>query len=1596
MTDAPRTDDAGPASGLGSATELRRILEAELAASNEAPRQAILLYELGSLEEREGHEAEAVRDYLQSYNRDPDFRPPLFALIALFERRRSTKNLLRLYDAEAKSATEDREVASALADKAATLIDHLGDDDGGLAQLAEAVERAPDDPALALLLEHERRAHGDVEGALEAVLARAELTADPVLASLLRLEVGLARERAGDVDGALSMLRSAVTTPAARWRVLHQLERVARRHRRHPELVVALEGRAKLAAADARGEDKGQASGAFSVPRFVDRARAAALGAALYREAARLRVAHLGDVSGALRDLEEGIALVGDDDPLLRHDRMLACELLGDVDQAGLEADRLLALGVEGAYAAALHFRRAERAQAAGDRDEAVRSLQAATLANADGAVAAATLEDLLAASGEVEPAIDAILARARAGADDEARSRGLWEAAQLARDTLGDLPRAAGLYLEAAEASADPVPILRELWAAAARGGDLHLASTALERLLDEDLEDGERGALLLALHDLHRHDRSDPRAAVAVLWRALEAPAATPWAPDLARLYGATEDEGALLAQGHQGLAARAGDAETAAAHLCAAARALVRAGRPDEAIAALRDATARSPGHPYAVALLEAVLGERGDAEAVAKVLREAADASDTPRAVERRLLLAGAAAEAAGDTERAAAAYREAAERVPTSVGPAFALLRLAESQRNDALLGTALEALAARERERGEPGAHSLALGEYRDLVQGDAAGAAEALTEALSSGEVALQAAVDLALLGGANGTGEARLEGLRRLTAGLSGALRTVIDREVAGTALLGKADIPLAEATLDRLAVEAPGDPWAQLALLRLRGAQASRAAERPARWQSLAEATDDPVAAAQLTLQGLRARVALEGAEALDDAVLVAHEVAASVPDDVAAALALDETLGPGDDPDARARVLAQRLEGTDDPAARLSLELALGRTLVAAGRSREALEVLLRVAAADNDDLASWEAIRVAAREAEAWEPLVEACDRLAQLLDDPELRMALWEESAAVLMDELAQSDRAERRLRRVLALDARRPVAFGRLHDLLAEHGDEAGLLELVSDRIEILDDGDELARLYYEQARLLRSLGLREEALGALENLLLLDEEHVGGLALRVELLVQDEQWAPAVGSLQALARARDVPASQRRIARLGAADFLEHRLQAPEEALAELEAVEAMGRADRALHERMASLAEDIGDADRAVAHLAEAVRTAEAPEVIASLERRMAALHEVAREDHGAAIEAYSRALAAAPTDLDAAEAATRLLDDMGRQDLSDRFAAAVRGELYEDPTDPEALRRLARAGRWVSDGALEGAALSVLVALGQADPHEASLFEGLRRPTPDGPPLDNLTFSLLIAPGFDDPALHLARAVAPGLAAVDGTEPSAFGAGRGTLVQGADPLLEELAHLATLLGAPAGALHRGGDDAGRLELLPYAKGGPAWLLGPAVGAPLSPEARFVVGRLAFGLRFGVAPFVRRGPEAATTAVLAAAVVAGHPLPRAEGRDDVAELARRLSRALPRRTRKSLAPLVEPLLHGWSVTAWTQALHRSADRVGVLLAGDVGPGLRRLLDGPVVPEVVRASKEARLLLDFWLSAESVNARRRWWSEP
>ena len=1561
----------------GSSVDTAKVaaLRAEMEASGtDRGRQAMLAYEIGrTIEDGGGGEASAVREYLGAYNLDPAFRPPLFELVRMFERRRSFKNLARLYEAELKSATTASEKSSALLDRASLFEDHLGQSDAAGPLFEQAAAEDPDGVTALLMLERRARVAGNAEGARSALEGLARRTKTAALRTILCVELAREKERTGDVDGAIETLRDAVRAGTEeRPRALRALEDVARKHGRAPELVAALEARAVLDSTDEKGQPDALAA---------------------WIEAARIRLDRLGDAEGARATIDRAL-LLAPDEPALRRAHMLASESASDLTAAAADAAMLQQLVGADQTVAAFLLREAEAAQASGDVAAARSALDRALAAEPRSAVLRAMHDDLSLALGE----IDAVVARLEsdaASAEPEAKAALLARAASFAANVAGDAPRAAALLVRAADASADPAPILRELLAVGLTLAHGATTNEAITRLLVKS-DDAEEKA---ALHHARYAALAISGAGTEDIKKALDAAIAdgAAWAITASRVLSAADGDHNRLGRAHTLLAERTADADTGAAHLVAAARAFARADRHDDAVAALRKALERAPGHRYAVALLEEIYRRKGDADAVVRILSEAAEADTTGRAREAQLLVAGAAAESAGDLDLAAKTYEDALSRDTKAIAPLLALRALAEKRGDAAAEARTLAALAEHELAAGGAGRFNLELGEYRRDAGASADEIAAPLRAALEAKETRISAAFDLALLPVPAGSPPAaRIEALTMLLGLSTDASRVAIGHELLQEAI-GARDVGLAARVSAILEPDGSDtvDVFARIAAVRMTAGDVGKLAARARAVEALAGAmSDTPEVAAELLLHASRIELLADNADS--DAVLRAADIADRAPGSLVAALAAVEALGDEDDLSERATALALWAPHTRG-AVQHSIEAGAARLLALSGRSEEALPMLRAIFDRDSNDFASAEMLRVAARDEQSWPDVVRACDRLAEATEG-ELRAQLLEEASAVLMDHLQEDDAAEPRLRVAIGMDPARPIAYARLHDVLADRGDEAGVLGLVSARIEVTDDPVELAPLFYEQARMHRSLGDHEGAFSALENLLLLESEHLGGLALLVELHVQSEQFAEAVDALRQIASAEGVPASQRRIARLGAADFLDKKLDDIRGALAELRQIEELGLADRALYERVATLAERLGDLDRASDALERGAEVERDPMKKAAVERRLAKLEMESRGRREHALAAYRRAIRSQPTDLESLRAASALISDaVERRLLTEGPEAAFRVQLDKDPLDEKALRALVSVADARGDRALATAVMRTLVATGIATTEErASLddTEIVRPPTPT-PALTDTRFAALmtepLAPASAGAVGEIVLAAIETLTEADRLEPSTFGLARGDLAKPGTPLVDETLAIAAKFGAAAGDVWIGGRDPNLVTVIPVYKGKPAWILG-ANAASLAPaDRRFRIGVLAAGLRLGVGPLALRvlsgGSDEVATQLFGMCVAAGAPLAASEGRAGLADAGRVLGKAIGRRARRAVTEAVPRVGDGGRpLLAWARALTVTLARVGSLAAGDPAPSI-------MIAQLERGAAGAldtRSVAGFWVASSTLALRR------
>lgn len=1545
-----------------------RQLRAEAERSADRTAKAALLYEAGYLHEMVLHQpAQAAQDYLAAYNVDNRSRLPLHALVRMFERRRSYKNLARLYEAELRSARSAAERGTAHVDLAALgLI--IGDTGSVQRELEQAVEHEPKTDA-SLLLEWNRRAAGDHEGYVRALELRIESCDDATQRGALLLELASLREARGEIEAALAALRDAALSPEpAEELYTVELARFAREHGFAEELADANERRAaRLGFELTQREQEREVD-----PLRLDRLRAQAV--ASWYEAARLRCTLLGDPLGALRALDSAVSFAPDH-LLLKQLRMLAYDLLEDRELAAAEASGLLAHGIEGEHAAALHFRLAERALVADEGELARDKLREAIQAAGGSAAAEAILDDLLLDEGRDDERIAQRESALNGSAEHALEALG--EAAQIAAHVQGDREKTRALYERADAMAPASEVLLREAYGTALDTGDDELARFALDRLLALELAPDERGALV---H--HRYELADAADRLSLV--DAELLRERPEVPRGALVQAAQARDHARLAELHEALARAAEDDEERIAERCAAARAWLRAGEPARARALLEAVVHEAPAQRYALTLLEEVLRSEGDSAGAIELLRGVAAQHESARDTELHLLSAGAAAELAGDAAGASASYRDAAAarggKDEGSNGALWALFRLARRTHDVPLERSAREALSARELARGGVGLEALLLAEQLDLVEQEPAAAQAHLVPALDDPDVGHHAAIALAL--SRTAPIEVRERALELLATRATDSLRPALLRQLGGELVAHGARPARVLDLAERVSLFRPEDRWAIWARTHTRLAHQE---DDPSALERLAAVTPDPSIADVARAEALWSRTLAAPeqpiAESLEALPPTPEELGSELGAELAATLAA--IASPAHDANLRAQAL-ERLARDAEPELRPRALLALARAQLGRDDASAAIATLEELLGVEPTLLAGWELAYVAARKTEHTELLARAAEQLAEHLDG-EHALPLLEEAADVYIDQLDDLASGERLLTRALALEPTRAHAYARLHECLEQRADDAGLIALVRKRAALLDDPQALGKLYYELARLERKRGQLDAALDAIDNVLMLDDEHVGALALLVDVHTTRAEFDKAVSALDRLAGAPTLPNAQRRLALLGAADFLENRLDDRAAALARLEQLAEHEPDDDKVQLRIADLSERMAKLaaspelarpayERTVKALAHVIERADAGERV-GLATRRAALLEHALERRDEAAREHARVLAWAPGTLSAARAHFAIVGD---REVLARVELELRAHAAEAARDPSPLRELAELAQVSGDRELAHIAESALAALAAAPaPEREQTFA-------KGVALRATELDALLVPSREPNAQRLLRTVFSAAAALDALEPARFDVGRGQRVSVKQPhaLRDELRALCATLSLELGDLYVGGNEPTRIVALPR-DGSLAFVAGPRVVSPLRGAQRHAAALQVAASYLDTLPLLTRGAADGARVLWAALAAEGVALP-SDAERALGELPRSVGKALPRKLKKSLAELAQALPDGGrGLVGQCRSALAHTRRLALLLSGELDAALREV--GGV------AQDEALDLLRVWTSTAMSTSRRK-----
>lgn len=1584
--------------------ETVRRLRAELTATTDRGRQARLLASIADLEERAGDEPAAARDYLAAFNADAVFREPLEGLVRLLEKRRSLKNLGKLVDALGRAAVTPDEKVRSLLMRASYQGDVANDLPEAKAAAREATEvegaAASEQASAWLTLEVLAGRTGDPATREEALTQRARFARHATWRALLLVDRAKLAAAAGEVDSALSLLEEARTLESeATWLATAQLEQVARENT----------GVAGTDEARARAEVRAKALDAIAAlvhEALTDGARGDALGVPTWvRQPARLvdawlRGAEARRTMGQLdraafildRAFEHFSGLDGSDMPLaaaaLANARIRIAEQTGDTALAAAMADRRLATEKDGGLAAALALRIAEHAASMGDGPRALEALSRA-ISSDPGCLPARALQlDMLADGGDPGAFAAQLESFADHLATDDARGRAFLLAAFVWAVRANDAAGAKAALSQAAMYGVAPSTIGRVARALASVVGDGAWYEDATKRLVAAGSGENEATSLYLELVRA-RQARKDFEGATKAIREMAGAPRGT-W---LARVLEsfmpqspapASDPEqtlskvGARAREAIEELASLEADPDLARGLALVSAMRALEAPDPIAARRQLQELVQRDPSDVVIASFLGDLERAAGDHAAAAKVASDAAASAESDAELSAALHFeAGFERWRQGD-RKAAIEELEAASRG----APDAAKVALAWASRGvDADTIEGRRRAIQRAEAQGAADPRVLALERFATEVGGgdpDDAAAALAAIEKDPSGDVAVAAAIArLVWSAGASDEDAVREATVRVASRGpralLLGAAEQARRAREAGDA---------EEATrAARRWFEAGGGLAAALEWLGAAMVLGSAEHEKEARLAVAASLSDD-------------ASEVMSAGAALLEPRIKPHEpapfVAGASP---AARLANLELSPPGADPRRRAAALAELGTALGDDAATDAASLA-GWSALVAGENEAARACFESAVAARPADLAAWEGLRACGEQTADKALRARAAGELGARCSDAARGAAFWEEAALIYL-ETGDEARAEQALEEAFARDPKRGVSFDRFFRRVRERKENDKLLALVKRRLEHTDDPQEIQKLFWEQARVLREKGDQDGALSALEHVTMLDPDHVGALALLGEINIRRSNFEPAADSLARLASLPQAPPKNRVTAGVAAVDLYENKLNRFDKALEVLLTLHRAKLSTLPVRERLARAAARTGSWKEATDILEELMH--ERPQAEGRIEaaRLAMAIHRDRLGDQQGGAAAIVKLLEESPTD---GEAIDMLLQTEHPAAVRDRLLRAARTGLVESlqrrPSDVTGVRRLARVARALGDEGLQQAALGAVAALGAGDAQSTSTFAQLAGKKTRTPQIAiaNAILRSILAPGDEGPISDLFAMLGPTLAEALGPSLQVCGVGKRDRV---DPrsgltLRNEIATWAGAFGIREFDLYVGGSDQLAVQGIPGEV--PALVVGAGVNAPLSPAMRGRVARELLGIVRGTT-VARLRDEITIAAIVVAACK------QAEVRFDhppyavLAEIERLVGKAMARKTRKAIAETCRAIAaSGSDARAWCKRALVSQDRVAAVASGDPALLLSDVLGVPQdkLGPAVKGNARAEELLRFVLSPEYLEIRR------
>jgi tetratricopeptide (TPR) repeat protein len=1625
-----------PTTAAETAPTLRSRLEAEASAHAEPAVRALLLFEAGAIAESEGDAKEAARLFQAAYNAAPErpLREALEALARLLDRPGSERAAGKVVSQLASCAASAEQGARArLAGVELALAASEPRLDEARSLLEETLAADPEDLTAWLELEVVAGALGDSDTRLRALAVRADHATDPEWRALLCLDLA---ERVAPTDPARALealLAVAEVAGRARFRLWQAVERLAGGDR---ELSLrALDAQASLVQAalasshtpDVAGVPLHARTQAFLADLSLRGGEVCRAKGDIEGWAERTRRAWEALPSSALVARAHIAALEFTASPELG--QALREELEGPSGRTddGHQADRL----GDQPTAVSLWLRRADVAMQAGDRDGVRSALHSALRVAPASGPARAYLFDFLEDRSEPRALVEAHRALARVVSTSDAKSRAILAAAYVAAFDAEDGALAREALSELEQRGVSPRTLARVARSLATWLNDQAWYGTATEALVAPGPDEAptfERAELWIELG--WRRAKGGDAAGARAAFDQLAELSGHAWLGRALSTYGVA----LLEARGQSGV--RSGDEvevnldDSGEPSQASRAKALARAsalsalaevessdegagdtdGRGLVAIAALH--AARGGDTSKARELLRALLSAgTGDetvvafAAGLARAMNSTADAVDIlstcaashPDAEARAVLHleAGLLAFGAGSRARAVVEIEAAYAVAPEAAGPLLAWMLSAGGTSAGPTLGSGRDALADRRRvlelrarPEADPTLPALQRFGLESLAEGgDAAEALASLetVEREGSGDLALAAALARLAWPPAEADAPAaeaalvQLSGIGPAASSLAGAERF---HRLART---GASAYELLDAA--RAWTEAAPSSTSALEWLGASLAADDRAAEAAARKLLASCATGTDAEALEASAEVI---------ELLEPSFLgPAFAVRPPLEGEGWAVELLNLDLAhAGCDPRRRATTLKQ-LDSLGVDVELDALALA-GWAELAGGQAARAVESFAAVTEARADDLAAWEGLRTAAEAAGEHVKRAMAAARLGELATSDERGSAFWEEAGLVLLERTNAHDDAEVAFERALERDPTRAVAFDKLFRRVRSRNDDAKLLQLIAHRLDVAQDEVEMAKLFWERARVLRKQGDLDAALASLEDVRMLEQDHVGAIALAGEIHIIRKEFDKAAPMLAHLAGLAEAPTQQRLVSGVAAADLYEKQLGEPAASMRVLSLLHSAGLSTPPVRERLVRTAVKLGSFELAVELLDGLMREREKPE--GRLEAAQLALR-IWRDElqqPARALAAAEKILADVPDQADALElvlsadipAATR-----GR--LVARAKLALAQKLAAQPADGVSVLSLSRVAQAEGDVAMRHATLGALVALGQGGGEalrDLERFElsGSSRPQTV---LDATGRASLADPAdrgaiadlFAVVAEAVALALGPSLASLQVTKKERIDP------RGGNPLRLAVAEWVGALGLETDfELYVGGPHPRDVTGVPGEV--PALVVGGAVTAPLDAAARAAVAREVFALRRGTSVLRHRDDATIACIVVAACQEAGVAMANPPFAL-FSEVQRGLRKELSRKAKKALAE-VAPRVAAERPDArtWAAAARRSLDRVAVVAAGDASV-VAASITGIVrerLPERVDQER-VRDLLGFVLSPSYLELRRK-----